>query len=141
MRQFVAVSMLGCNLDESNHCGRRYRSYRSPLSKEGGLHPQPADAFNFSTWKGYFEVPYYADALKWCRDGGAKIAFLHTSGHASTDDLRAFAAAMQARMVVPIHGASWDRESDGFANLRRLDDGEPLVVSSPGDWAGAGPSA
>ena len=101
--------------------------------EEGGLSANGCDAFNFSMWKGYLGVPYYAAAMDWCRSRGARIAFLHTSGHASADDLRAFAAAMRPRIVVPVHGANWDTEGWGFANLHRLVDGEPLAVAAISD--------
>ncbi len=47
------------------------------------------------------------------RAGGAEIAYIHTSGHASPADLRAFAAAVRPKMVVPVHGVKWDVEPSG----------------------------
>ena len=44
-------------------------------------------------------------------------------------DLRAFAAAIRPRLTVPLHGAKWDEESQGFGTIRRLADAEPMVVS------------
>ena len=48
--------------------------------------------------------PYFTEPLEWCRAGGAEIAYIHTSGHASPVDLRAFALAVRPKMVVPVHG-------------------------------------
>ena len=91
-----------------------------------GVSPTADDAFAHSTWRGYLARD--SRALDWCRAGGAELAYLHTSGHASAADLRAFAAAARPGIVVPVHGANWDREAEGFGPVRRLADGEPLVI-------------
>jgi hypothetical protein len=44
------------------------------------------------------------------------------------DDLRAFAAAVRPKMVVPVHGVKWDEESHGFGTVRRLADAETMVI-------------
>jgi ribonuclease J len=93
-----------------------------------GITPTEEDAFNFSMWRGYLTMPYYAEPLEWCRSAGAEIAYIHTSGHASAADLRKFAAAVNPASVVPVHGVNWDEEGHGFARLRRLSDAETMVV-------------
>ena len=93
-----------------------------------GLVPTPDDAFNFSMWRGYLSEPYSFEPLEWCRNAGASIAYIHSSGHASPADLRAFAAAMRPRTVVPVHGVNWDTEATGFGAVRRLSDGETMIV-------------
>jgi ribonuclease J len=93
-----------------------------------GVMPTSDDAFNFSMWRGYKSNPYHAEALEWCRTAGAEIAFIHTSGHASVADLRAFAEAMRPQAVIPVHGLNWGREADGFGPLRPLADGETMIV-------------
>jgi ribonuclease J len=35
---------------------------------------------------------------------------------------------MNAKQFVPIHGVAWDRDTTGFAAIRRLTDGEPMVL-------------
>ncbi|EYD74023.1 beta-lactamase domain protein [Rubellimicrobium mesophilum DSM 19309] len=91
-----------------------------------GVSPTAEDAYAHSTWRGYLARD--SRALDWCRAGGAELAYLHTSGHASAADLRAFAAAVRPGIVVPVHGANWDSEAEGFGPVRRLADGEPLVI-------------
>jgi ribonuclease J len=90
--------------------------------------PTVDDAFNFSMWQGYLSEPCFTEALEWCRRGGAEIAYIHTSGHASPADLRKFAAAVRPKIVVPVHGVKWDEESHGFGEIRRLRDAETLVI-------------
>lgn len=92
------------------------------------LVPTAADAFNYSMWRGYLSMPYHAEPLEWCQAAGAEIAYLHSSGHAAPADLRAFAAAIGAKAVVPVHGENWDEETDGFGVVRRLADGKPWVL-------------
>jgi ribonuclease J len=94
----------------------------------GGVVPTADDAFDFSMWRGYLSEPYYAEALEWCKAGGTEIAYIHTSGHASAADLRAFALAVRPKMVVPVHGVKWDEEAHGFGTIRRLADAESIVI-------------
>ena len=96
--------------------------------ERNGVVPTAIDAFNFSMWKGYLETPYYAEPMEWCRSRGAAVAYIHTSGHASPKDLRAFAAALAPKVVVPVHGSNWDREAVGFEKVRRLADGEAMTI-------------
>ena len=100
------------------------RDYQS-----AGVVPTADDAFNFSMWRGYLSEPYHAEALEWCKAAGAEIAYIHTSGHASPADLRAFAASIRPKIVVPVHGVKWDEESEGFGVIRRLADGETLEIT------------
>ncbi len=99
------------------------RDYQS-----AGVMPTAEDAFNFSMWRGYLSEPYHSEALEWCKAAGAEIAYIHTSGHASPTDLRAFAASVRPKFVVPVHGVKWDEESHGFGVVRRLVDAETMVI-------------
>ena len=93
-----------------------------------GVAPTGDDAFNFSMWRGYLSDPYHSEGLEWCKAGGAKIACIHTSGHASPADLRAFALAIRPKITVPVHGVKWDEQSHGFGAVRRLADTEPFTI-------------
>ncbi len=96
--------------------------------QRAGVVPKAYDAFNFSMWRGYMSEPDAAEVLEWFQMGGAEIAYIHTSGHASPADLRAFAAAIRPRVTVPVHGVKWDEESHGFGRIRRLADAERMVI-------------
>jgi ribonuclease J len=96
--------------------------------QRAGVVPKADDAFNFSMWRGYLSEPDVGEVLDWCRTGGAEIAHIHTSGHASPADLRAFAAAIGPKATVPVHGVKWDEESQGFGTICRLADAEPMVI-------------
>ncbi len=99
--------------------------------QRAGVVPTADDAYNFSMWRGYLSDPYdsyYSAPLEWLRAAGAEVAYIHTSGHASPSDLRAFTAAVRPKIVVPVHGVKWDEESHGFGMVRRLADGEAMEV-------------
>ena len=111
--------------------GRHVIMLRRALLRDyqaAGVVPTADDAFNFSMWSGYLSDPCHAEPLEWCRAAGAEVAYIHTSGHASPDDLRAFALAVRPKMVVPVHGVKWDEEAHGFGTIRRLADAETLVI-------------
>lgn len=92
-----------------------------------GVSPTSDDAWSFSQWRGYLEKPDGMALKAWFENGGASPDHIHTSGHASVADLKAFAAAINPKALVPIHGVAWDTDQDGFSNIVRLRDGEPLV--------------
>ena len=96
--------------------------------ERAGAGPSPEDAWVWSMWAGYLKTEVSGRATVWFEEAGVAPTLIHTSGHASPADLRAFAEAIAPRMLVPIHGAAWDREQSGFTNVRRLADGEELHV-------------
>lgn len=94
-----------------------------------GVVPTEADAWSYSQWRGYLEQPDGVALKAWFDKGGARPLHLHTSGHASTADLKAFATAISPKALVPIHGVAWDTDREGFENVVRLRDGEPLAIA------------
>ncbi len=49
---------------------------------------------------------------------------VHTSGHASPDDLRRFAEAMSPKILVPIHSAVPEQFDGLYPDVVRHEDGE-----------------
>lgn len=96
--------------------------------QRAGVKPTVDDAFNFSMWGGYLSDPYHSAPLEWCRAAGTEITRIHTSGHASSADLRKFAAAVRPKIVVPVHGEKWDEEMHGFGLVRRLADAQSMRI-------------
>jgi ribonuclease J len=94
-----------------------------------GVVPSAGDAWSYSQWRGYLDQPDGVTLKAWFDQGGSRPVHLHTSGHASTTDLKAFAAAISPKALVPIHGIAWDGDRAGFENVVRLTDGEPLTIS------------
>ena len=79
--------------------------------QRAGVVPTADDAYNSLMWRGNLSEPcgsYHSAPMDWLQAARAEIAYIHTSGHASPADLREFAAAIQPKVVVPVHGAKWD---------------------------------
>lgn len=93
-----------------------------------GVIPNRHDAWSWSMWEGYLASEDGQRLQTWFDAGGASARHIHTSGHASPADLRAFAAALAPKKMVPIHGVAWDEDATGFPPIRRLRDGEPMVL-------------
>jgi ribonuclease J len=94
-----------------------------------GVNPSPDDAWSWSQWSGYLKEPEGQVIADWLSGGGAKACHLHTSGHASTADLVAFAAALKPKTLVPIHGVAWDNPPEGLPPITRLVDGQTLEIA------------
>lgn len=93
-----------------------------------GVIPGEDDAWSWSMWRGYLRNEDGAAVQSWFDKGRSRAAHIHTSGHASTSELKAFAGAMGARRFVPIHGVAWDGDTTGFPPITRLGDGERLEI-------------
>lgn len=93
-----------------------------------GIVPTVDDAWSWSMWRGYLKNKDGAFVHKWFTDAGCRDVHLHTSGHASPTDLKAFARAMNPLRLVPIHGVAWDGDTEGFGSIARLNDGEPMPL-------------
>ena len=131
-RKDFIVRMVQSGMDAKDLVAGRYvmmlRSALIPDYKSAKVAPEADDAYNFSMWRGYLKEDYHREALEWCEAGGSAIAYIHTSGHASPADLRAFAGALQPKVVIPVHGEAWDEHCDGFGNVKRLSDGERYPI-------------
>jgi ribonuclease J len=127
VQQMVPFGISARRLEGSRHVVMLRRTLMRDYQRAGVV-PTAEDAFNFSMWRGYLSDSYHAEVLEWCRAAGAEIAYIHTSGHASPADLRAFAAALRPKVVVPVHGIKWDEEAHGFGIVRRLADAEPMIA-------------
>ncbi|WIY70835.1 MBL fold metallo-hydrolase [Aquidulcibacter paucihalophilus] len=93
-----------------------------------GVSPTADDAWSYAMWRGYLKNEDGQRLQNWFDQGGAAAKHLHTSGHASPSDLRAFANAMKPKTMVPIHGVAWDTDVEGFPPITRLVDGQPLEL-------------
>lgn len=93
-----------------------------------GVMPTAQDAWSWSMWPGYLAGGDGQEVRAWFDGGQCPAVHIHTSGHASPADLRRFAGKINPKTLIPVHGVNWDGEVDGFPPIRRLRDGEPLVL-------------
>ncbi|MCE5307320.1 MAG: MBL fold metallo-hydrolase [Acidobacteriales bacterium] len=131
-RENFIERMAGFGLSARNLVSGRHvimlRHALIPDYERCGIEPNAEDAYSFSMWQGYLSETCHRAALEWCQTRGSKIAHIHTSGHASPADLRAFTKALMPKVVIPVHGNGWDEYADGFGNVKRLCDGEQYPI-------------
>ena len=78
----------------------------------------------YSMWEGYLTEEFKG----YCRQKGIAVEQVHTSGHATLNDLKAFAKAINSRVLIPIHTFEASRYSDIFENVKVLNDKETFIV-------------
>ena len=93
-----------------------------------GVTPNESDAWSWSQWRGYLDGKEGARVKEWFDSRNCPAAHIHTSGHASPDDLKTFAGCINPKVLVPIHGVDWDAGHVGFPDILRLTDGVPLSL-------------
>lgn len=79
----------------------------------------------YSMWEGYLTDKF----REYCGQNGLAIEQVHTSGHATVSDLKAFASAVNPRALVPIHTFESAKYPALFKNVTILKDGETLNVN------------
>lgn len=84
----------------------------------------------YSQWSGYLKDDRpdmkLVESLR--REPGINFQEIHTGGHASIDDLTAFAQAVDAAKLVPIHSESANQFSGLFKNVVELGDLKKMVL-------------
>lgn len=83
----------------------------------------------FSLWPGYLNEERYAWFRQWLSSYKIPLTRCHTSGHASVRDLKKFAAALSAKILIPIHSEMPDYYSELFDNVQLQKDGEWLEIT------------
>jgi ribonuclease J len=80
----------------------------------------------WSMWEGYWKDDRYVRPL--CERHGIQPEFLHTSGHASWDDLKRLVKGIGPDRIIPVHTEHADRYAAEFANVELPRDGQQLSV-------------
>ena len=57
----------------------------------------------YSTWRGYKQLEYMAEFLAELEKLGVTVVDLHTSGHASSEDIELLKQTVQAKETVLVH--------------------------------------
>ncbi|MBU5639077.1 MBL fold metallo-hydrolase [Geomonas sp. Red69] len=87
----------------------------------------------YSQWLGYLAVSndnfYGAEAMASYRsDPQVHFVYAHTSGHATVEDLKAYAKAMNPKMLVPVHTEHGALFAQNFQNVTQITDGERFLL-------------
>lgn len=96
--------------------------------QKADVNPNSDDAWSWGQWMGYLKMDDGARIQQWFDQSNTPAKHIHTSGHASPADLRAFAMSLQPKTLVPIHGLAWDTDTEGFSGITRLTDGERWLI-------------
>ncbi|MBN1354545.1 MAG: MBL fold metallo-hydrolase [Candidatus Omnitrophica bacterium] len=72
---------------------------------------------------------YLTDEFKTkCGRKGIEIEHVHTSGHATVDNLQAFASALNPKTTIPIHTFEPEKYKELFKNIEVLKDGQVFDI-------------
>ncbi|PKN19271.1 MAG: MBL fold metallo-hydrolase [Deltaproteobacteria bacterium HGW-Deltaproteobacteria-6] len=93
---------------------------------------KPANVI-YSQWLGYLSYSnkdyYGAEAIAAYRnDPHVNFVYAHTSGHATVEDLKTYAAALKPKMLVPVHTEHANAYFQQFKNVMVLKDGEIATI-------------
>lgn len=91
-----------------------------------GVMPTVEDVWVWSLWKGYLEKDNTQKMRNYFTP--CRMEHIHTSGHASFNDLRRFADTVKPKMLVPVHGEAWGEHKETFAHMRTVDNGEWMSI-------------
>jgi ribonuclease J len=132
----------------------RKRAYRQRITKEE-LQQTPADYLYvgkmshhrtidlykaerpvnviYSQWLGYLKCTnkeYFGaeEFAAYRLDPHVNFIYAHTSGHATVEDLQAFAAAIKPKQLVPIHTEHGDKFSKLFENVFAITDQQLVII-------------
>jgi len=78
----------------------------------------------YSMWDGYLSEGFRA----FCKSNGLTLEYIHTSGHATKEDLRAFASAINPKTLIPIHTFEAEEYPVLFKNVLILKDGQEFSL-------------
>jgi len=78
----------------------------------------------YSMWEGYLTDKFKA----YCAQKGLVMEQVHTSGHATAEDLKSFASALNPKVLIPIHTFYADKYSELFNRVKILKDNELFMV-------------
>jgi len=78
----------------------------------------------YSMWDGYLSEGFRA----FCKSNELTLEYVHTSGHATKEDLRAFASAISPKTLIPIHTFEAEEYPVFFKNVLILKDGEEFSL-------------
>lgn len=98
--------------------------------------PRPVNVI-YSQWLGYLQFKNHeylgAEAIAAYRnDQQVNFVYAHTSGHATLNDLKTFAAALNARHLIPIHTEHKEEYPMHFKNVTVLEDQKDYMLTDEG---------
>ncbi|WP_243367360.1 MBL fold metallo-hydrolase [Fundidesulfovibrio soli] len=93
-----------------------------------GVTPDPNEVWSWSMWSGYLDKGHGQKIKDWFEKSKTPSTHIHTSGHASSANLGEFARYINAKKLIPVHGAAWRYDMDDFPSITKIRDGEQLII-------------
>lgn len=90
--------------------------------------PLAGAVYIYSQFKGYMEDESFARTRAFLDRNSIPLVYVHTSGHASPDDLGRFVKALAPKTLIPIHTFHPDRYAAFWPSVTPLMDGQPWAV-------------
>lgn len=78
----------------------------------------------YSMWDGYLSEGFRV----FCKSKGLTLEYVHTSGHATKEDLKSFTSAINPKTLIPIHTFDAEKYPAFFKNVKVLKDGEEFSL-------------
>ncbi len=98
--------------------------FRPGLARElGSADCLKGSRLAYSLWEGYLRQPRMGKFMTWLQERDIPIEMIHTSGHASPDDLSRFAHAIDPKRQVPIHTFAPEAFGALFPRVAQKEDG------------------
>ncbi len=66
--------------------------------------------------------------MTFCKGKELVLEYIHTNGHATTEDLQAFAEVLNPKTTIPIHTFFADKYKELFKNVEVLGDGQAFDI-------------
>ncbi len=82
----------------------------------------------YSMYTGYMKEPRFETVQQFLKDNGIDLEVIHTSGHATFQDLKKLVSALRPEMVIPIHTFEPQMYVKLHSNVPPLPDGEALAI-------------
>ncbi len=95
--------------------------HRSDLEKGECLN---GATYTYSLWEGYWKRDGFKEVEKWLSKHAVPKTSIHTSGHASPEDLRKLVDAINPNKVIPIHSFMPELYPELFPNVEIHEDGK-----------------
>ena len=103
-----------------------YRERSQPELEAAGILPK--SVLFYSQWSGYMAEQSFKPTEVFCKKYGVEILQMHTSGHATVEDLKRFAEALDPQTLIPMHTFGADKFHELFKNVKELNDEEAFIV-------------
>lgn len=109
---------------------------RANATTQTAIEAFPDSLLIYSMWSGYLDKThpafdeYKSNFIDSASSRGCRIVHLHTSGHASVDEIKKICETTGAKTIIPIHSECPEtlKESGISGGVRILNDGEALVI-------------